>query len=180
VADDPADPADPAGRRRFLKIATCAVGGGIGASLVVPVVRYLVHPVGRRVVSAASEPIDAMAVSAIGPEPVRVPLVARQVRDGWSTTTDVPLGAAWVHRDPDGKVVVQSSVCPHLGCAVAFNRAAGEFRCPCHDSAFAPSGERLRGPAERGLDELPSEQAGDRLLVTWIRYRQGGSTREPV
>ena len=31
--------ADDPGRRRFLKIATCALGGGMGAVVAVPVVR---------------------------------------------------------------------------------------------------------------------------------------------
>ncbi len=166
-------------RRRFLKVATCALGGGIGATVAAPAVSYLLHPVGRRTVTASSEPIDAIAADAIGAEPVRVPLRARMLRDAWSATSDVPLGAAWLRRDERG-VHALSAVCPHLGCAVGFDRRAGEFRCPCHDSAFAVSGERRSGPSERGLDPLPLTIEDGRIMITWIRFRSGGSSREPA
>lgn len=183
-ADAPDEPAPDApgapDRRRFLKVATCALGGGLGVGVAAPAVSMLLHPVGRRTVTEAAEPIDAVALAALGPEPVRVPLRARAVRDAWSATTDVPLGAAWVRRDEAGNVAALSSVCPHLGCAIAYAPAAREFRCPCHDSAFAVTGERQRGPSERGLDPLPVTVEGDRVKITWVRFRAGGRDREPV
>jgi Rieske Fe-S protein len=171
---------DPPDRRRFLKVATCALGGGVGIAVGVPAVSYLLHPVGRRTVTAAAEPIDAIAAAALTAEPVRVPLVARSVRDAWSTVTDVPLGSAWVRRDAAGTIHALSSVCPHLGCAVAYSQPHGEFRCPCHDSAFKLDGERRTGPSERGLDPLPLTVEDGRVKITWIRYRAGGSRREPA
>lgn len=182
-----ADPEDEAekpraapDRRRFLKVATCALGGGIGVTVAAPAVSYLLHPVGRRTVTAVAEPIDAIGVDALGTNPVRVPLRARALRDAWTSTSDVPLGAAWVRRDEKGEVQALSSVCPHLGCAVAFNKPTGDFRCPCHDSSFAVTGAYQRGPAERGLDPLPLEVKDGRVLITWVRYRAGGSSREPA
>lgn len=179
MADDE-KPRDVPDRRRFLKVATCALGGGIGVTVAAPAVSYLLHPVGRRTVIAAAEPIDAIAVDALDSNPVRVPLRARSLRDAWTSTHDVPLGAAWIRRDEKGQVQALSSVCPHLGCAVAFHAQAKEFRCPCHDSAFSVAGKRERGPAERDLDPLPLEVKDGRVLVTWVTYRQGGSTREPA
>jgi menaquinol-cytochrome c reductase iron-sulfur subunit len=170
----------PPDRRRFLKVATCALGGGVGIAVVVPAVSYLLHPVGRRTVTAAAEPIDAIAVAALGQQPVRVPLVARSVRDAWSSSNDAPLGAAWVRRDERGDVHALSSVCPHLGCAVAFEPGANAFRCPCHESAFALNGDRRSGPSERGLDPLPLTVENGRVKITWVRYRAGGTDREPA
>jgi len=145
-----------------------------------PALSYLLHPVGRRTVTAAAEPIDAIAVDALGAEPVRVPLVARTVRDAWSAATDVPLGAAWIRVDDKGNVQALSSVCPHLGCAVAFDRGAKEFRCPCHDSSFAVNGERQRGPSERDMDPLPLVIEKGRVKISWVRFRAGGAHREPA
>jgi menaquinol-cytochrome c reductase iron-sulfur subunit len=185
--DDPDDltipPGDP-GRRRFLKVATCAIGGGLGAVIVVPAIRYLVDPVGRRVVVAADEPIDVGAIDDLDLDgaPVARRLIARSVRDAWSTSQDVPLGTVWLVRTGADDVRALSAICPHLGCAVAFHARAGEFQCPCHDSAFAVDGRRKGGPAERDLDPLPVEpitQIQRRILVTWIRYRPGGSTAVP-
>jgi Rieske Fe-S protein len=178
VADDDESPRE--GRRRFLKIATCALGGGVGVAVGVPAVSYLLYPIGRRTVIASAEPIDAIAADALDTNPVRVPLRVQALRDGWTSTHDVPLGAAWMRKDEKGEIQAFSSVCPHLGCAVAFNQQAKEFRCPCHDSAFTVAGKRERGPAERDLDPLPLEVKDGRVLVTWVRFRQGGSTREPT
>ena len=173
--------ADP-GRRRFLKIATCAIGGGIGAVVAVPAARYLLYPVGRKVVTTGGEPIDVAGLDDLPDDgsPRRFRVIARSIRDGWSTIENVPLGAAWLSRTGPERVQALSSICPHLGCAVGFDGT--NFKCPCHDSAFAPSGERLGGPAERGLDPLPVAPIGKdgRIRLTWIQYRQGGTDRTPT
>jgi len=180
--DEEIPPGDP-GRRRFLKIATCAIGGGIGAIVTVPAVRYLLDPVGRPVVITGSEPIDVIGLDelVVGAPPVRIVLVAKTVRDAWSSMNDVRLGAVWLTRPRGDEVVALSSVCPHLGCAVAFNPSAERFQCPCHDSAFRADGTREAGPAKRGLDPLPTKISPEgRVLVTWVRYLPGGAERIPA
>lgn len=171
-----------ASRRGFLKTATVLIGGAIGAVLAIPIVRFVAYPVGRKVVRSAGEPIDAMAASALTPgaPPVRVELVAKNVRDAWTVASDVTVGAAWVSKTKDGKVVALSSVCPHLGCAVAFNADKKAFKCPCHKSEFDAGGKRLAGPAKRGLDPLPVEVKNGRVLITQVRYRTDTPDREPV
>ena len=175
-------PGDP-GRRRFLKLATCALGGGIGAVVVVPAVRYLLHPVGKKMVITGTEPIDVIGLDdlVVGAPPTRVALVAESIRDGWSSVDHVPLGAVWLSRPKGDDVTAFSSICPHLGCAVAFDDGAHRFKCPCHESAFLPDGNREAGPAERGLDPLPTQITPNRrVVVTWIRYRPGGPDRTPA
>jgi Rieske Fe-S protein len=170
------------GRRRFLKIATVAIGGIIGLVTGVPLVRYLLYPVGRRTVSSVSEPVDVAAASAIaaGAPPVRVTVYASTLRDAWSVTRDVPLGAAWLVRTNEGQLQAFTSVCPHLGCAVDFDAAATEFRCPCHTSAFGVDGAKKRGPTKRGMDALPVEEKDGRVLLTYKRFRTDVSDREEV
>jgi Rieske Fe-S protein len=174
--------ADPPGesRRRFLKLATGAVGCGVGAAVLVPAARFIVHPVGESTVTAATAPIDAIAVADVGAEPVRVPMVAHTVRDAWASTRDVALGAAWIRRGPGGKIAVLSSVCPHKGCAIDYAAATQRFECPCHGAIFDVDGQRLRGPAERGLDPLPFTVEGERVKVTWVRFENGGAERKPA
>jgi Rieske Fe-S protein len=109
-----------------------------------------------------------------------VPVIAPAVRDAWSTVTNVPLGAAWIRRIADDQVEALSSICPHLGCAVALDARGTAFKCPCHDSSFALDGKRESGPAERGLDPLAWEIVDGKVRLKWVRYRQGGSDREPV
>lgn len=37
--------------------------------------------------------------------------------------------------------------CPHMGCALKYNKAERSWDCPCHGSRFAEDGELLDNPA---------------------------------
>ncbi len=41
--------------------------------------------------------------------------------------------------------------CPHLGCALRYNKAEHSWDCPCHGSRFTKSGRVLDGPANGNL-----------------------------
>lgn len=53
----------------------------------------------------------------------------------------------------DGTVHAFGDVCPHRQCSLADGTLVGAVvTCPCHGSQFdATTGERLRGPAVRGI-----------------------------
>jgi glycine/D-amino acid oxidase-like deaminating enzyme/nitrite reductase/ring-hydroxylating ferredoxin subunit len=57
-----------------------------------------------------------------------------------------------VYRDERGTVHRRSAVCPHLGCIVAWNPAAGTWDCPCHGSRFDKFGGVFNGPSPKDLD----------------------------
>ena len=105
-------------------------------------------------------------------------VLAPVVKDAWTSANNVVLGAAWLVRTTPEKVEAFSAVCPHLGCAIGWENDG--FLCPCHESRFAATGEKQTGPSERGLDPLPVAIQGDRLQLTWIRYKLGQSSREPI
>ena len=44
--------------------------------------------------------------------------------------------------------------CPHLGCALKWNRAEHSWDCPCHGSRFSEEGELLDNPAAGGLKKI--------------------------
>lgn len=48
--------------------------------------------------------------------------------------------------------------CPHLGCALKYNKAEHSWDCPCHGSRFDEDGELLDGPATAGLKKNPSKK----------------------
>src|SRR5687768_8114540 len=134
-------------RRKFLSLATCAVGGGVGVIVGAPVIRFLVDPATKQTVTTPREPIDLGPESRFGIEPTKVEIVAPVIKDAWAAARDVVLGAAFVRRVPateieakgkrDGYVEIgtrgresldaRSAVCPHLGCAVAFDRTAKNY-----------------------------------------------------
>jgi Rieske Fe-S protein len=169
-------------RRKFLKVATCAIGGGVGLVVAAPVLTLLGDPAGKVTVTTPTTPLDVGLAEQFraGAEPRKVDVVAPIVKDGWMAARNVVLGAAWIRRTAPDKLVALSAVCPHLGCAVGWDAAAGNFLCPCHDSRFSVAGDRLTGPSERGLDELPLKLVDGRLQLTWIRYKTGQTTREPA
>ena len=164
-------------RRKFL--ATCALGGGVGVAAAVPLIRLVVDPAGKQTVSTPRAPIDLGPASRFVVAPTKVEIVAPVIKDAWAAARDVVLGAAYIRRVGDD-LDARSAVCPHLGCAVAFDRGQNNYLCPCHDSRFALDGAKLSGPSERGLDQLPLQIVNGRVLLTWERYKTGRSSKEPV
>lgn len=168
-----------------MTIATCALGGGVGLAAGVPVLRLLADPLGKITVTTPREPFDLgpPARFVAGAPPRKIEIVAPILKDGWTAARDVLIGAAFVRRTGPGpaEIDARSAICPHLGCAVSFDAAQKNYLCPCHDSRFAIGGEKLSGPAERGLDDLPVQLGPDgRLKLQWIRYRNGSATKEPA
>jgi menaquinol-cytochrome c reductase iron-sulfur subunit len=167
-------------RRKFLKVATCAIGGGVGLAVAGPVLILLADPAGKVTVTTPTTPLDLGLAEQfrIGADPRRVDVVAPLVKDAWMAARNVVLGSAWIRRTAPDKLVALSAICPHLGCAIGWDGSAGNFLCPCHDSRFSVAGDKLTGPSERGMDELPLAVVDGRLQLTWIRYKTGQSERE--
>ena len=47
--------------------------------------------------------------------------------------------------------------CPHLGCALRYNKQEHSWDCPCHGSRFSPDGKLLDAPATRDLKKPPKK-----------------------
>jgi Rieske Fe-S protein len=74
-------------------------------------------------------------------------------------------GVFLVHQE--GETLALSARCTHLGCTLTYDAVSRKFRCPCHGSVFALSGERLEGPARDPLQPAPlkRQENGD-IVVT--------------
>lgn len=81
---------------------------------------------------------------------------------GDGTVTYIEEKKVFVRRVPEGFQAI-SAVCQHLGCTVTRN--GDEFVCPCHGSVYSKDGERIAGPAPRGLDHFSIELARDGQMV---------------
>lgn len=84
------------------------------------------------------------------------------------SVTPVEAGRFYVVRLNDGGLLAVYRRCTHLGCAVPYDPAVGQFVCPCHGSAFTMDGAVLNAPAPRPLDlfALTLNEAGEILVDT--------------
>jgi cytochrome b6-f complex iron-sulfur subunit len=71
------------------------------------------------------------------------------------SVTPFPAGRFYLVRQADGGFLAPYRKCTHLGCAVPWDQAQGQFVCPCHGSAFEADGQVLNPPAPRPLDRFP-------------------------
>lgn len=162
-------------RRSFfaslLGMGTAIVGAMIGT----PLVKFVLYPVqaaGRKLqwseVGRASE-FEGMK----GPV---VKSIALTQRDGWREV--VSQQSVFVSRAASGELQVLSSVCPHLGCAVAWHEDQHKFICPCHGGQFGADGSRISGPPPRGLDRLDAQVKDGKLQVQFEYFRSNVPERE--
>lgn len=168
---------DGASRRGALKLGVGLLGVGLAAIPAVPAIGYVVHPLGGGGDKHTGF-VPAGKRAGFGSTPVRVDLRADRV-DAWARESDVKLGSCWVI-EKDGKLTALSTTCPHLGCAVDFDAAAGKFKCPCHRSAFALDGTVEEGPSPRPMDALELQETDGLVAIRFQRFRTGVSAKEPV
>jgi menaquinol-cytochrome c reductase iron-sulfur subunit len=111
--------------------------------------------------------------------PVRVPIVADRV-DAWNYFPAQPVGGVWLRRTGPHDVVAFQEDCPHAGCDLKHEPAAGDqppmFLCPCHGASFDLDGKRLQedSPSARDLDELDVDiRNGDEVFVKLENFHTG-------
>lgn len=64
----------------------------------------------------------------------------------------------------DGIVALYQK-CVHLGCRVPWCQTSQWFECPCHGSKYNRVGEKVGGPAPRGLDRWAVEIASGNVTI---------------
>lgn len=182
----PADTSSPSTeppRRSFFARIAAIIAGGI--ALVFPFAAgsgVLFDPLRRRQQDLAGDD-DEMAgysrICALDALPADgMPhqfVVTADTTDAWTRTQGQRVGLVFLLRqDEGGKASVSAftASCPHLGCAVEFDAAEGQFECPCHVSGFAKDGRKLFGPSLRGLDAL-DVKLGDKggTQEVWVAFR---------
>ncbi|MCM3870291.1 MAG: ubiquinol-cytochrome c reductase iron-sulfur subunit [Pyrinomonadaceae bacterium] len=153
-------------RRSFLGLLTGLIGAGISGVLGITLGRFSIAP--ALSASNASEWIDVAPLAEI-PEgkPTNRSLVVSQ-NAGWGHFSSDQ--SVWVVKKAE-QLTVFSSVCPHLGCTITEN--AGGFGCVCHNSAWNGAGEKLSGPAPRGMDTLEHKVESNVVRVRYQNFKQG-------
>ena len=164
-------------RRSFLG-ALLAVGAVfVGALLSVPLVRFGLFPLIRRTTDLKRSPVGSLSEFTSLTEPAMRTIQIEQI-DGWRKTMSEK--AVYITKDQRGQVSVLTSICPHLGCNVPWNKAKKQFICPCHGGTFSADGSRVSGPSQRGMDTLETFVQDGQLLVRFEYFRQLVSDKEIV
>ncbi len=171
-------------RREFMaKAASFAFGGiivaipaGAGlATLLSPLSAPGQKGLKRRLASVSDLPEDGT--------PVRYDVVSER-KDAWTRYPKKAVGSVWLRRLPDGGVLAFNTSCPHLGCAVGYEKGIDKFSCPCHMSVFGLDGERLgESVSPRGMDSLEVDQEklqDGEVWVTFMNFRTKIGDKVPV
>jgi Rieske Fe-S protein len=158
-------------RRAFLLFLPLAGIAGMFTSIAAAAFRFL-----RPVTATSNQPwIDIAQVAEItGNKPLAKKLRTEQVA-GWAKS----ISEHSVYILPGHNNQVLSAVCPHEGCEVFWRDEERVFACPCHDSNFTADGQRINGPARRGLDPLTSRVVDGQLQVQYQFFVNNSSERIP-
>lgn len=178
AAAEPSAPATSFEDRRSFLAALLAVGSAfVGALLSVPLVRFALFPLLRRTTELKSSPLGAVSEFSALTEPVMRTIQIEQV-DGWRKA--ISEKAVYVTKDQQGRLLVLSSICPHLGCTVPWNKEKNQFICPCHGGTFTADGARVSGPSLRGMDTLESSIQDGQLSARFEYFRQLVADKEAI
>jgi len=136
-------------RRRFVNLFLGGSILGTAASLLYPVIRFLVPP---RQAEAAAKKVAAAKVGEIAPN------TAKLFRFG--STPAILINTA------EGQLRAFSAVCTHLTCTVNYEADTGTLFCPCHNGRFDLAGNVVSGPPPRPLESLEVEVSGSEIFVS--------------
>jgi menaquinol-cytochrome c reductase iron-sulfur subunit len=164
-------------RRSFLG-ALLGLGSFFVATLLsVPLIRFALFPLLRRTTELKSSLVGEISELSSLTAPIMRTIQIEQL-DGWRKA--ISEKAVYVTKDSRGQLVVLSSICPHLGCTVPWNKQKKEFVCPCHGAIYAADGTRVSGPSLRAMDTLQTSVQDGQLLVRFQYFRQLVSDKEVI
>ena len=122
---------------------------GAAASLLYPVVRYLIPP--RR------PETDARTVLAAKTGEL-APNSAKLFKFGSSPAVLI--------NSADGRLLAFNAVCTHLNCTVSYESDTGTLYCPCHNGRFDLAGNVLSGPPPKPLESYEVAVSGTDIFVS--------------
>lgn len=129
-------------RTKFLSMVAIAMGGVMTAAILVPVVGFAV---------ADSVKEEEWRWVDVGPFSDFPPNQTTSIAvDG----PDPEANRRVYVRNRDKKLVAIWNRCAHLGCPVAYSKAADNFTCPCHGGSYDSLGKVVAGPPPRPLDRF--------------------------
>jgi menaquinol-cytochrome c reductase iron-sulfur subunit len=166
--DDPhADDPGYHTRTKFLSMIAVAMGGVMGAAILVPVIGFAVAD------TVGDEEWTWVDVTSFGE-------IAKDSTGSFEVSGPFPESDRRVFiRNRDDELIAIWNRCAHLGCPTKYSEGADSFICPCHGGAYDSRGRVSGGPPPRPLDRLDikivnaqgqdveyaNAEAADRVLV---------------
>jgi len=167
----------PQNRRSFLGALVALGSVFVGGLLSVPLIRFAIFPLIRRTTDLKNSPVGSLSEFSSLTEPAMRTIQIEQI-DGWRKTVSEKI--VYITKDQRNQLSVLTSICPHLGCTVPWNKEKKQFICPCHGGTFSADGSRVSGPSQRGMDTLETSVQDGQLLVRFQYFRQLVSDKEIV
>jgi len=164
-------------RRSFLGVLLGLGSVFVGALLSIPLLRFALFPLLRRTTELKSSPVGAVTEFSSLTEP-SMRTIQIELVDGWRKA--ISEKAVYVTKNAKGDLRVLTSICPHLGCTVPWNKEKNQFICPCHGATFTSDGTRVSGPSQRGMDTLETSVQDGQLMVRFQYFRQLVSDKEVI
>jgi menaquinol-cytochrome c reductase iron-sulfur subunit len=159
----------PQNRRSFLGALLALGSVFVGALLSVPLIRFAIFPLIRRTTDLKNSSVGSISEFSSLTEPAMRTIHIEQI-DGWRKTVSEKI--VYITKDQRNQLSVLTSICPHLGCTVPWNKEKKQFICPCHGGTFSADGSRVSGPSQRGMDALQTSVQDGQLLVRFQYFRQ--------
>ena len=162
-------------RRSFLGVLLGLGSFFVGALLSVPLIRFALFPLLRRTTELKESSVGALTDFSSLAEPLMRTLQIEHM-DGWRKSVSEKV--IYVTKDIPGQLLVLTSICPHLGCTVPWNKEKNQFVCPCHGATFFRRwNARQRALAARdGCAESRSRMANcwlvSNIFGNWSRTRK--------
>lgn len=136
-------------RRGLINLFLGGSALGAAASLLYPVVRYLIPP--RRSETAART-VLAGKTGELAPNSAKI--------FKFGSTPAVLVNTA------DGRLLAFNGICTHLNCTVSYQGETETLYCPCHNGRFDLAGNVLSGPPPRPLETYEVAVSGDDIYVS--------------
>jgi menaquinol-cytochrome c reductase iron-sulfur subunit len=162
-------------RRGFLGQAAALICGGIAllTPAVVGIVAFL-NPLRQKSQSGQFMRLSSLDLLPEDGTPRKVPVIADRT-DAWNTYPAEPIGAVFLRRKGSELSALQV-ICPHAGCSINFESAAGggKFFCPCHSANFDLAGKRTDAVSmsPRDMDTLEVEVRNGSEV--WVKFQTFG------
>lgn len=137
-------------RRKVLNWLLGTSAGAVLASVLFPVVRYLIPPESGQ--SASSQ--------------VTVDVTPDEVQPDSGQVFKFGTQPAMLIRTPGGELRAFSAICTHLSCTVQYRDDLDHLWCPCHNGHFDLQGRNIQGPPPEPLEEYAVNVQDGEIVVS--------------